>query len=245
MRNSPPERSHPSGPGTPEGSPGSIHVFGLTGGLASGKSTVASQLRARGVPVIDADALAREVVAPGTDGLRDVVRQFGADVLHDGELDRKRLAAIVFARPDQRELLEGITHPRIQALRAQRLRELAERGEPLAAYEVPLLYEKGLERELHPIVVVYVPESVQLARATARDRSTEEQARARLAAQLPLEEKARRADYVIDNTAAPDTTRAAVDDVLRRICMRLGVDPSRYFEPSQRTSGGGGSDRVL
>lgn len=222
-----------------------IHVFGLTGGLASGKSTAAKRLRALGVPVIDADALAREVVAPGTPGLAEVVRHFGEEVLCDGALDRGRLASIVFSHPEQRDALERITHPRIQRLRDERLHELEVRGEPLAVYEVPLLFEKGLEDGLRPIVVVSVPEAVQVARAVARDRSDEAQVRARLAAQLPLAEKARRADYVIDNTKTPDATAAAVDETLKQICAQLDIDPARYFGVSpQPTSGGSGSERA-
>ena len=220
-----------------------IHVFGLTGGIASGKSLVAEQLRARGVPIIDADALAREVVQPGSEGLSEIARQFPPDVVRGGELDRKRLAAIVFADPAERSRLERITHPRIQALRSARLAELEASGEPLAGYDVPLLFEKGLESELRPVVVVYAPEPLRLARAMARDASTEAEARARLAAQLPLEEKVRRADYVIDNSGPPAATRAAADAVLATLCAALGVDPARYLgAQSQLTGGGAGSD---
>lgn len=219
-----------------------IQVFGLTGGLASGKSLVAEHLRARGVPIIDADALAREVVQPGSEGLAEIARQFPPDVVRGGALDRKRLAAIVFSDPVQRARLERITHPRIQALRSARLAELEASGEPLAGYDVPLLFEKGLEAELRPVVVVYAPPALQLARAMARDASSEAEARARLAAQLPLSEKVQRADYVIDNSGSPAATRAAADAVLATLCATLGVDPTRYLgAPSQMRDGGAGS----
>lgn len=215
--------------GAGELTPAGIRVFGLTGGLASGKSTVAAHWRARGLPVIDADALAREVVAPGSDGLERIVDAFGPTMLQAGALDRRRLARLVFADPAALLRLEAITHPRIQARRTERLASLAAAGEPLACYEVPLLFEKQLEAGLRPIVVVSVPEPVQLARARARDGSTEEEVRARLAAQLPLAEKVARADYVIDNSGAPQATLAKSDAVLGRICEQLGVDSRRYL----------------
>ena len=205
-----------------------IRVFGLTGGLASGKSSVAAHFRSRGLPVIDADALARDVVAPGTDGLRELVQYFGPSVLQNGELDRQLLADVVFSDPQALQRLEAITHPRIQERRSALLRDLAAAGEPLACYEVPLLFEKQLDRELRPVVVVDVPEEVQIARALRRDGSTEAQVRARLAAQLPLREKVARADYVIDNQGTLEATRAAADVVLGQICQRLGIDSSRY-----------------
>jgi dephospho-CoA kinase len=205
-----------------------IRVFGLTGGLASGKSTVAARFAARGLPVIDADALAREVVGPGSPGLAEIVARFGAEVTRDAVLDRKRLAEVVFSSPDELARLEAIIHPRVQALRDARVAELQARGEPLACYEVPLLYEKGLDHALRPIIAVSVPESVQIARARLRDSSTEAQVRARLSAQLPLGEKARRADYVIDNGGSLESTVRAADAVLDGVCAQLGVDPARY-----------------
>ena len=131
-----------------------VHLFGLTGGIASGKSTVAARLRALGVPVIDADQLAREVVAPGTDGLREIVDQFGAGVIGaSGALDRKALAKLVFADESARRKLNAITHPRIAA-RARELAEaLAGTGEPLACYEAALIVENGLTDALRPLVV--------------------------------------------------------------------------------------------
>jgi dephospho-CoA kinase len=218
-----------------------LRVFGLTGGLGSGKSTVAARLRQRGVPVIDADALAREVVAPGSPGLAEVVAAFGADVLRDGELDRARVASIVFSDPAARQRLEAITHPRIQALRDARLAELAASGEPLACYEVPLLFERGLERSLQPVVVVSVPEAIQIERARRRDQASEAMVRARLAAQLPLADKAARADYVIDNAGSLAATEAETDRVLWELCTAVGVDPARYFSTPQATPPGAGN----
>jgi dephospho-CoA kinase len=220
-------------------------VFGLTGGLGSGKSSVAGHYRELGLPIIDADALARAVVAPGSAGLAEIVREFGPDMLREGALDRRRLADVVFADPAARERLEAITHPRIQARRDELLSELEAAGEPLVGYEVPLLFERGLEAGLRPVVVVSVPEALQMERAMLRDHSTEAMVRARLDAQRPLAEKAARADYVIDNAGPLATTLVAADEVLRQICTTLGVDPERYFgKARQATPAGAGSTRL-
>ncbi len=206
-----------------------IHLFGLTGGIGSGKSTVAARFRARGLPVIDADEMARAVVAPGTPGLHAIVEQFGPEVLDAaGGLDRKRVAALVFSDTDARRRLNAITHPAVAALAAERTQELDARGEPLACYEVPLLVESGLADVLRPLVVVSVDSATQLARAMARDAATEAEISARIAAQLPLAEKARRADFVIDNSGPLAETLAQADSVLDAICRQRGIDPSRY-----------------
>lgn len=202
---------------------GSPLIFGLTGGLASGKSTVAARFRARGVPVIDADQLAREVVAPGTAGLAEVVLAFGEDVLlPDGSLDRAKVADRVFNDPSLRRKLNSIVHPRIGAVSRERVAALAAEGERLICYEAALLVENGLADGFRPLVVVAVPEAVQLARAVARDGSTEEQARARIAAQKPLAEKVAVADYVIDNTGSREETERRADLVLEEIRKKLG-----------------------
>jgi dephospho-CoA kinase len=219
-------------------------VFGLTGGLGSGKSSVAAHYRELGLPVIDADALARAVVAPGSPALDEIAAEFGPDMLRDGALDRQKLAGVVFAQPEARARLEAITHPRIQARRDELLAELEAAGEPLVCYEVPLLFEKGLDEALRPVVVVSVPEALQIERARRRDGSTEAMVRARLDAQQPLAEKAARADYVIDNAGPLTATLAAADEVLRHICTALGVNGERYFGARQPTPAGAGSTRV-
>jgi len=196
-------------------------LFGLTGGLASGKSTVAARLRAQGVPIIDADALAREVVAPGSEGLSEVVQAFGPEVLQpDGALDRTRVADIVFRDPAARRRLNAILHPRIGALSLQRAAEIQARGEPLACYEAALLVENGLADAFRPLVVVAVPEEEQVVRAMLRDGAPESQVRARMAAQLPLDEKVKVADFVIDNSRSREETARQTDEVLAKIRAR-------------------------
>ena len=204
-------------------------LFGLTGGLASGKSAVAARLRARSLPVLDADELAREVVAPGSEGLRAVASAFGEGVLTlDGGLDRPKVAKLVFAEPDKRRILNGIVHPRIAALTSERARSLGERGEPLACYEAALLVENGLADAFRPLVVVAAAPALQLARAMARDGESEEQVKGRLAAQMPLDAKIAVADFVLHNTGTRELLERETDRVLARICERVGVDSARY-----------------
>ncbi len=195
-----------------------MRIYGLTGGIGSGKSTVAAMLRELGAPVIDADALAREVVAPGSEGLAEVVRAFGAEVLDpSGALDRKKLGAIVFADPARRRRLEGITHPRIAAEAMRRAAALGAEGHAVAFYEAALLVENGSHAGLAGLVVVSAPENVQVRRVRERDGTTEAEARARLAAQLPLAEKLRVATHVIDNAGDLGATRAQVEALWRRL----------------------------
>ncbi len=180
------------------------------------------------MPVIDADQLAREVVEPGSEGLARVVEAFGKGVLApDGSLDRARLGELVFAAPDQRRALNAILHPRIGALSAQRITALDAAGEPLACYEAALLVENGLSDAFRPLVVVAVPLEVQVARAMARDGSTEDQARARVAAQLPLATKIAAADHVIDNAGSAAETERRADEVLEAIRAAVGAASPR------------------
>jgi dephospho-CoA kinase len=206
-----------------------VHLFGLTGGIASGKSAVAARLRSLGVPIIDADALARDAVAMGSPGLAEVVKAFGADVLTpEGALDRKKVAAIVFSDDEKRKLLNSIVHPRVTALTLEHAARLRDAGEPLGCYEAALIVENGVADMFRPLVVVAAPEDVQVARACARDRSTPDEARARIRAQMPLADKTKVADHVIHNDGTLDDLLRKTDDVLAAICAKLGVDPARY-----------------
>ena len=206
-----------------------MHLFGLTGGIASGKSAVAARLRSRGVPIIDADALSRDAVAGGSPGLADVVKAFGEDVLTpEGALDRKKLAAIVFNDESKRKVLNGIVHPRITALTLEHAARLRDAGEPLGVYEAALIVENGVADMFRPLVVVAAPEDVQVARACERDRSTPDEARARIRAQMPLAEKTKVADHVIHNDGTLADLWRKTDEVLAAVCAKLGVDPARY-----------------
>jgi dephospho-CoA kinase len=211
-----------------------LRVVGLTGGIATGKSTFAGELRALGLPVIDADALARAAVAPGSPALAQIARELGSVVLlPDGTLDRKRVASIVFADPGARRRLEAITHPAVRRLVLEETMRLAAEGRPLAFYDVPLLFEVGLDRELDSVVVVYAPRAVQKERLVRRDHLAPEEAEARLAAQLDIEEKARRADFVVENVGPPAALRdkavRLVADLEKGVGRKLpNAPPVRY-----------------
>ncbi|HUS68375.1 MAG TPA: dephospho-CoA kinase [Kofleriaceae bacterium] len=195
-----------------------VRVIGLTGGIASGKSAVAGMLRDLGAPVVDADLIARQVVEPGAPALADIVERFGAAMVgEDGRLDRKRLADEVFSDLTARRDLNAITHPRIAQASAAAFAELAAAGHTVAIYEAALLVENRAHERLDGLIVVAVPEEVQLERLRARDGIDAAAARARLAAQLPLSDKIAVADWVIDNSGSLEETRARVADVWRQV----------------------------
>lgn len=185
---------------------------GLTGGVASGKSTVSAMLAEHGAVVIDADQLAREAVAPGTEGLAEVVAAFGEQVLApDGSLDRPALGAVVFADEQRRRALEAIIHPRVRARAAE-----IEAGAPQGAvvvHDIPLLTETGQSGAFDAVVVVDVPVETQVARMVELRGMTPEDAQARVAAQASREERRAVATYVVDNTGTLEELRARVDEV--------------------------------
>ncbi|MEW6668476.1 MAG: dephospho-CoA kinase [Thermodesulfobacteriota bacterium] len=209
-------------------------LLGVTGGIASGKSTVTRMLEESGAPLIDMDLLAREVVEPGKPAWKEIVACFGKSVLQaDGTLDRKELSRIVFREPEKRKKLEGFTHPRIYEEFEKRIEEIARRiPDPIIQADVPLLYEVKIEGRFHKILVVYVSPEVQIERLVRRDGITREEAMRILGAQLPIEEKARRADFVIHNEGTLAETRAQVEEVwktLKRVqgarCKAQGKEP--------------------
>jgi len=193
---------------------------GLTGGVASGKSTVSALLRELGAVVIDADALAREVVAPGTPGLAAVVDEFGPDVLaSDGSLDRAALGALVFADDDRRRALEAIVHPRVRA----RAAELEAQAGPdaLVVHDIPLLVETGQAESFDAVLVVDVPPEVQVERMTRERGWTSSDAQARIAAQASRAQRVAAATYVIDNTGTRDDLRRRVAEVVGQLQTNL------------------------
>src|SRR4030095_7299330 len=193
----------------------------LTGGIATGKSYCIARFAALGVPVIDADHLAREAVAPGTPGLKTIVERFGVGILRaDGALDRAALARIIFTNATARADLESIVHPDVY----RRIREWAVTlppQTPLAIADIPLLFETGHDHDFDKVIVCACEPAEQIRRLIARDGLTSEEARARLAAQWPIEEKAARADYVIRT----DGTLAETDAGVKRVFERLSAEP--------------------
>ncbi len=200
-----------------------VPVVGLTGGIASGKSTVARHFRELSVPTIDADLLAREVVAHGSDGLRAIVETFGEQMLlPDGNLDRKAMGARVFSDPAARAQLNAITHPRIALLAAERMRSFASQGVPYVLYEAALIVENGMYRTMRGLVVVAADAETQRKRLIRRDGFSPEEAEARILSQAPLEKKLEVADYVIDNSCGSiETLGERVRDVHEAILQRL------------------------
>jgi dephospho-CoA kinase len=189
-----------------------MRLIGVTGGIATGKSTVDRMLEAHGAVVIDADELAREVVLAGEPALDEVAARFGRElILPDGTLDRTRLGAIVFADPDARRDLERITHPRILELMQERVAAALAGPAPLVAVDVPLLFENAREGMFEGVLLVYAPREVQLRRLHERNGLDESAALQRLAAQLPIDEKRARATWVIENTDGLEATQRAVD----------------------------------
>jgi len=189
-------------------------LFGLTGNIGSGKSTVARMFAERGVPIIDADGLARELQTPGQAAYNEIAAAWPEAVAPDGQLDRRHLADIVFGDASALKRLESIMHPRIQKLSRDRADAYAEAGHPLALYEASLLIESGRDKELDGLIVVTASPAARIARVVARDGLREDEVRARMRAQLPQEDKVRLATHVIDNDGDLVATEAQVDRVL-------------------------------
>lgn len=198
-------------------------VVGLTGGIGSGKSTVARMFNTLGVPVVDADQVARDVVQPGTDGLAALVDAFGESILDEGgHLDRARLGDRVFGDDSERKKLEAILHPRIGMESVRRLTQLDADGHDYALYEAALLVETARHKTMGALVVVSVDSETQRQRVMQRDDLDEAQAQARIDAQLPLAEKEAAADFVIRNDGPLEQTQQRVAEVHASILARLG-----------------------
>jgi len=195
-----------------------IRRVGLTGGIATGKSHVRAQFEQRGVPTIDADVLAREAVAPGTLGLAAVVRRFGDGVLNaTGALDRRRLAEIVFGDATARRDLEAIIHPEVQRATDDWFARLDASAHPFAIADIPLLYEAGRETAFDAVIVVACDPETQVRRVMARDAVTETEARQRLAAQMPIQDKVLRAQFVIWTDGTHEQTNEQVQEIYERL----------------------------
>lgn len=194
-------------------------LIGLTGGVATGKSTVAKMFKQCGAIIIDADELAREVVLPGKPAWRGIVRQFGKSVLNaDRTINRQALGAIVFSRPVKRRVLERLIHPRV-AREQRRLTREAARKDPSAVviYDVPLLFEAGIDKRVDKIIVVTADRSTQITRLKNRNGLTRAEALRRIRSQMPLSEKLRKADMVIDGTLPRAVGRKRVRSVFRAL----------------------------
>lgn len=210
-------------------------VVGLTGGIGSGKSTVSAMLREAGVPVVCADELAKKAVEKGSPALEEIRRTFGEGVIDaEGRLDRVAMAQVVFSDSSRRKTLESIIHPRVEEEKDRIVGQLYQEGHPIVAVDVPLLFESGWESGFDLIIVVYVPREVQEKRLIHRDGISKGEARARLDAQMPIEEKKGRADRVIDNSGSVEETREQVERVLDDIKILAKTGNTRTCERKSR-----------
>ena len=200
-----------------------ILLVGLTGGIATGKSTVSGMLRELGCEIIDADLLAREVVEAGQPALAQIATEFGSDVLTaTGALDRKKLGAIIFANPERRRRLEAITHPAIRDRFVARLGELVGKGfGGIVIYDAAVLIESGNHTNLDRLVVVITDDATEMARLHRRDGTDDAENRRKIASQMPLAEKAKLADYVIDNSGSREATAEQVRRVYAALMTEL------------------------
>jgi dephospho-CoA kinase len=188
-----------------------LKLIGLTGGAGSGKSTVSAMLRELGAVVIDADEAAHAAYEPGSPGFEAVVREFGTEYVRDGRIDRARLGELVFHDEDARHRLNAIMHPLVREWMAARTAEAALRSAEVVVQDVPLLFENGLERLYSKVLLVYVPDHVQLKRLVEGRGLSEDKARAMIAAQMPIEEKRKLAHHVIDNSGSREATQQQVE----------------------------------
>lgn len=193
-------------------------VWGLTGGIATGKSTVSKMLEDEGIPVFDADKIAREIVEPDQAGWKQIVGAFGEGILNaDRTIDRAKLAQKVFSDPALRRTLETITHPRIRETIGERVMNAAASGKELAFVDAALMIETGWSNDFAGVVVVDCPPEMQLERLMKRDGLSEEAAKRRIAAQMPLDEKRKAATFVVTNDGSMVKTRRQVSELLAKV----------------------------
>ncbi|MCM3354153.1 dephospho-CoA kinase [Bacillus halotolerans] len=190
-------------------------VIGLTGGIASGKSTVANMLIDKGITVIDADIIAKQAVEKGMPAYRQIIDEFGEDILlENGDIDRRKLGALVFTNEQKRLALNSIVHPAVREEMLKRRNESIANQETFVVLDIPLLFESKLESLVDKIIVVSVTKELQLERLTKRNQLTEEEALSRIRSQIPLEEKVSRADNVIDNSRTLEETKQQLEEIL-------------------------------
>jgi dephospho-CoA kinase len=195
-----------------------VKLVGLTGGIASGKSTVAAILRRLGAEVINADELAREVVEPGRDAWQEIIAAFGSGVLQDDRaIDRRKLREVIFKDAAARQKLEAIIHPRVRALAEQKIRACEAAGKALVVYEVPLLFEALIHHWIRPVILVACDMETQKARLKQRDHLSDAEAHRHIEAQMSLAEKRKLADYVIENDGSLEDLEAQVKAVIEKI----------------------------
>jgi dephospho-CoA kinase len=204
-----------------------MKVIGLTGGIATGKTTVSNLIKDLGLPLVDADILAREVVGPGSFGLKALVEVFGSEILKKSgasfELDRPKLAQKLFSDPSCRLVVENIVHPLIQWRANQEFGALKNQGKKIVFYDAALIFEKELHLKLHSVIVVHTGHQleaalkIQIQRLMARDKLSFEKAKERVNSQMPMADKIKAANHLIDNSEGPKKTEEQVRELIRRL----------------------------
>lgn len=195
-------------------------VIGITGGIASGKSTISNMLKKAGIPVIDADEISRDVVKKGSAALEEISKEFGERILNsDGTLNRRALGSIVFSDSRKLEKLNSITHPRIKCLIKEKIIQYKNEGKKLCAVDAPLLIETGFYELVDIVILVYVDRKLQLKRLINRDNITYQQAQKRIESQMSFEEKMKYADYIIDNSRDIEYTKQQINTILNKIIL--------------------------
>ncbi len=190
-------------------------IIGLTGGIATGKSTVSTMIKKHGIPVIDADIVAREVVEPGKKSYHQIVDHFGLSILKsDGSINREKLGEIVFETKEERNVLNDIVHPAVREEMKIQADTFKQAGHKIIVMDIPLLVESNLFHMVNHVVLVYVPESVQLKRLRDRNNYSEKEAKQRMNAQLSIEKKREHAEYIIDNSGTLEETAEQVDKLI-------------------------------
>ena len=203
-------------------------IAGLTGGIASGKSTVSAYFADAGAYIIDADTIARDVVKRGMPAYDEIISYFGTTILMpDGDIDRKRLGSIIFNTPDKKARLNAIVHPHVFKHTKEKTATIAnQHPEAVIILDIPLLFETAMDRDMAEVIVVYAPESIQLQRLMERDGIDRKAAMARIRSQMPIEEKRKQATIVIDNSGSRSASRRQAQDVYKRL-KRMAADSNR------------------
>jgi dephospho-CoA kinase len=198
-------------------------VIGLTGGVATGKSSAAKGFEALGVPVLDADGLAHEAIEPSKGAYDRLVEAFGSGILKDSDrIDRRKLRELLISDPQAKKQIEAIVHPEVLRLSLKKMEELERKGARWVLFEVPLLFEMGLEKAFSPVIVVYCPRSVQVERLILRDKVSSKSALGLLEAQKDIEEKRRLADFVLDNTGPLNALQLQIGTLYDTLKGRYG-----------------------
>ena len=193
-------------------------ILGLTGSIASGKSTVSKMICEFGIPIVDADVIAKQVVEVGQVAYQKIIETFGPKILlENGEINRPALGAIIFNNPERREELNKIVHPEVRKVMLQQSKRLLDEGHRIVILDIPLLFESKLTSLVEKTIVVYVDEENQIKRLMERNKLSEEDAMARITSQIPVSEKVKLADYVIDNNGDLEDTKRQVKDLLNKI----------------------------